>query len=193
MKNAFVYFKRGTGVIESINGTRQSLPCARNRFVITMVLVFGVERELDVPLDKFPNPEELEKIEREALISNCEHGWYDSAHDSVKLHYRYFLPSNKKPQAVLVFQHGICVHGGNAWCLKSSGRKLNMSLLSEACLKEDIAVYAPDMYGQGYSEGTRFLIPSWETNFKDLLAFIDLVSKKHKGVPLLFKHHALPP
>lgn len=149
-----------------------------------MVQVFGVQRELDVPLDKFPSPEELEKIEREALISHCEHGWYDSAHDNVKLHYRYFLPSNKKPQAVLVFQHGICVHGGNAWCLKSTGRKLNMSLLSEACLKEDIAVYAPDMYGQGYSEGTRFLIPSWETNFKDLLAFMDLVSKKHEGVPL---------
>jgi alpha-beta hydrolase superfamily lysophospholipase len=56
----------------------------------------------------------------------------------------------------------------------------------DACKKENMAVYMPDMYGHGYSEGTRFLIPvTWKNNLQDLLHFVDLVAKEQgDSVPL---------
>lgn len=151
-----------------------------------MVKVFGVERKIDIPPEDFPTEAELsEQLESEELVPHCEHGWYESVYDRAKLHYRYFVPSQKPPKAVLVYQHGISTHGGKAFQLKSNGRKLNMSLMSEICLKENIALYAPDMYGHGYSEGLRFFIPdTWENNLKDLLTFMDLIDSQYQDVPI---------
>jgi len=144
-----------------------------NKKTITMsntkIRVFGVDREIDVPVDKFPkNEAELEEmhLEGQALLPGCQHGWYDSCYteevveDDVdddrtkatkkkfKLHYRKFLPQQQSPRAVIVYQHGIATHGGKAMVL--NGRKLNLSLLvDEFVKKEGYALYAPDMYGHG--------------------------------------------
>ena len=133
--------------------------------------VFGFERNLDIPVE--PTEEEL-KILDDDVLQGCQHFYYDSVIDGVKLHYRKMAPS--KPKAVLVYVHGIQTHGGKSFILES-GRKLNLALLADVCKKEDIALYAPDMYGHGYSEGKRWMIPeSWETsNLKDLSNFVDLI------------------
>ena len=67
-------------------------------------------------------------------------------------------------------------HGGEAFQIPSDGRKTNVALLVQVYRDEhQMAVYALDIYGHGYSEGTRFFIPSWEQNLKDYLSFIQLV------------------
>ena len=149
--------------------------------------VFGVERDIDIPVELFPTPTELEQhLEGPSVLPGCRHGWYESVYRGAQLHYRYFLPEVQPPKAVVVYAHGIVTHGGKTMILKN-GRKLNTSLLSEALLKEGIALYMPDMYGHGYSEGVRFYIPeSYEKNLEDLRRFIDLVVVKEQGdtVPL---------
>lgn len=147
----------------------------------TMVKVFGVERAIDIPSDSFPSEQELNQLEA-LMPASCQHGWYDSVYEQVKLHYRYFV--GDKPKAVLIFQHGIATHGGKAMITKS-GRKLNATLMAEQCAKHQIALYMPDMYGHGYSEGTRWLIPgSWRNNLQDLMNFIKLVEQKHPSLPI---------
>lgn len=170
------------------------------------VRVFGADREIDIPQDKFPTDAELLRhLEGPSILPGCEHGWYDSVYRSggdgdgnekeeraAKLHYRRFLPRKLPPRAVIVYQHGISTHGGKALVLEEeweegkegSGRrrrrKLNLSLMVEDfVVREGFALYAPDMYGHGYSEGVRFWIPdSWENNVKDLTNFVEGVVAK---------------
>jgi len=151
--------------------------------------VFGVERKIDVPQDRFPTAAELEELEGGAILPGCEHGWYDSCVEGAKLHYRKFLP--KSPKAVVIYQHGIHTHGGKAMVVDDNSgggggrRKVNAALMSEVFVKNNVALYAPDMYGHGYSEGTRLLIPdTWENNLTDLMSFVEIVAKLHPDVPL---------
>jgi acylglycerol lipase len=145
-------------------------------------IVFGVERDLDIPHQVFPNEQELTDMEAE--LPGCQHGWFESVHESAQLHYRKFLPENNKPpKAVVVFMHGIATHSGKGFTL--NGRKLCMALLSDACNAQDWAVYAYDLYGHGFSEGKRFFIPnSWETNRQDLVNFCNLAAEDYPDVPL---------
>ncbi|KAL3936156.1 MAG: hypothetical protein SGARI_002681 [Bacillariaceae sp.] len=49
-----------------------------------------------------------------------------------------------------------------------------------------LAVYARDMYGHGFSEGTRFYIPSWVEMRDDAINFVKLVvaeEKSNKDIP----------
>jgi len=169
----------GSGSRDSSDEEKEMKTSRKNR-------VFGVDREIDIPPEVFPTSEEFEELEGEAIMPGCQHGWYDSVYGGAKLHYRKFLPaaSGKSTRAVLVYQHGIATHGGKAMVCRD-GRRLNMSLMSGELVKEGIALYAPDMYGHGYSEGTRFWIPdTWENNLKDLMNFVDLVVREHPGIPL---------
>jgi alpha-beta hydrolase superfamily lysophospholipase len=118
------------------------------------------------------------------ILPGCEHLWYDSCVGGAKLHYRKFMPKEGKPKAILVYVHGIQTHGGKAFVL-ADGRKLNLSLLADVCDKENFSLYAPDMYGHGFSEGTRWMIPTtWENNLKDLTNFVDLIQGDDPKVPL---------
>jgi alpha-beta hydrolase superfamily lysophospholipase len=143
--------------------------------------VFGVERNIDIPV--LPTASELQSIED--AMPPCEHGWFDSCSEGAKLHYRKWVPaSGKKPKAIVVFTHGIQTHSGNADVLKD-GRKYQMALKAQGLLAEDYALYAHDMYGHGFSEGTRWFIPDWRASVKDCVAFCNLVSSFHdKDVPL---------
>jgi len=87
-----------------------------------------------------------------------------------------------KPKAIIIWMHGIQTHSGRAHILKD-GRKINMALLSDKMLKEGFALYAFDMTGHGYSEGSRFLVSSSVKD--DYLNFVKLVASFHeKDVPL---------
>lgn len=152
--------------------------------------VFGVERDLDIPVEVFPTPEEIEEMEQ--AIRMCEHGWFESSFQKAKLHYRKFLPpSGREPKAVVIWMHGISSHSGNAYVChqhlhQQKSRPLNTGLLAEVFPQaNNIALYMFDLYGHGYSEGLRWLIPeSWETNKKDYIAFCNLVAKEHPTIPL---------
>jgi alpha-beta hydrolase superfamily lysophospholipase len=76
-------------------------------------------------------------------------------------------------------------HGGKA-CVLKDGRKLNTSLVADTFMKEGYAFYAFDLYGHGFSEGTRLLIPgTWKTNFDDYRHFCNLVASLHDdNIPL---------
>lgn len=147
---------------------------------VSMKACFGESRLIEIDDDSFPTAEKI--IELESQMPPCEHAWFDSCYEGAKLHYRYWLP--KKPKAAMIFMHGICAHGGTGDILPN-GRKVNLSLMAENCLSQDIALYAFDLYGHGYSEGTRSFIPeTWENNRNDLIAFCDIVSSKHSDSPL---------
>jgi acylglycerol lipase len=144
--------------------------------------IFGVERNIEIPCTTypkmiFPTIEEIEEMESR-LPKECQHGWFPSAYDStIQLHYRKFIPSTGRPiKAVMVWMHGISAHSGAAFITKS-GRKLDQALFSSELLKNDIALYSFDMYGHGYSEGTRGYIPgTWEqSNKQDYINFINTI------------------
>lgn len=143
-------------------------------------MVFGVEREIDV--QDFPSEEEI--IVLENMMPPLEHGWFDSAFDSAKLHYRKWMPTSA-PNAVVIYMHGILSHSGRSHDFGPDGRKINMSLTASFLLEENCALYAFDLYGHGFSEGTRFLIPgSGNSNTQDLINFVRLVAEAHKDVPM---------
>jgi acylglycerol lipase len=143
--------------------------------------IFGVERDIDIPTEVFATPEELTKVE--APLGEHEHGWFDSCIDGAKLHYRTFLPKStleKKCSAVVVFLNGVTSHSGEGFQL-SDGRMTNVALLRQVFNASNVALYSFDNYGHGFSEGTRFFIPSYEENLKDYLTFIRLVDDKNNG------------
>lgn len=144
-----------------------------------MVTVFGVEANIDLP--EVLTEKELEELglDGQKILPGCQHGWFESSVEGgAKLHYRKFLPKKGKPKAIVVFAHGIHAHGGHG-VVMDDGRKLNMSLMVEQCMSEGFALYSFDYYGHGYSEGTRFLVPGWEKNLKDLLNFVELATAEH--------------
>jgi alpha-beta hydrolase superfamily lysophospholipase len=54
------------------------------------------------------------------------------------------------------------------------------------------AVYARDAYGHGFSEGTRFYIPSWIEKRQDVINFCNLVSDSNpKEIPLFLSGESL--
>ncbi|CAB9498680.1 Monoglyceride lipase [Seminavis robusta] len=133
-------------------------------------IVFGVERDIDIYADVFPTEEELEEME--SRLPGCEHGWFDSVDNGLQLHYRKFLPAGP-PKGIIIWMHGVQTHCGRAHILKD-GRKINMALLSDRVVhQEGYALYAFDMTGHGYSEGSRFLVKS--TVKQDYLNFVKLV------------------
>lgn len=175
-------------------------------------VVYGVERDIDIPVAIAPTDEEQRAYDE--LLIGSQHGWFDSVYEDAKLHYRQWLPPlaspggngqrEAQPKAVVVFSHGILGHVQNAWEIEyppdndddkdggkkqssTNKRKLNVALLSETFTKQGYAFYAFDMYGHGFSEGTRWLIPesSYQNNKQDLINFCNqVVVKNHPNTPL---------
>lgn len=159
-------------------------------------IVYGVERDLDIPVDIAPTQDEQRGWDE--ILKGSQHGWFDSCHGGAKLHYRKWLPPDGvKPKAVIVFMHGILGHVQNAWEIeypkdhddndddgkkkttKPTKRKLNVALMSETFLSRGYALFGFDMYGHGFSDGTRWWIPnSYETNKTDYINFVNKVVMK---------------
>jgi pimeloyl-ACP methyl ester carboxylesterase len=141
--------------------------------------LFGTDVNIQIG-EGFPSDEEIKQ--QDNLLSECEHGWIDSTYEDAKLHYRYWLPKGDI-KGVVVYFHGINTQSGKALVL--NGRRLCTSLLSDTLVGNGLALFSLDLYGHGFSEGTRFWVPSWETNRDDCVKFVKMVSEKHsKDIPL---------
>lgn len=93
-----------------------------------------------------------------------------TAIDGVTLHYRSWVPTDRRPAASLLFLHGIASHG--AWFAETAVHLADRG----------IAVYAPDRRGSGLSGGPRGHIPSYERALDDLDQFRTLAAQE--GAPL---------
>ncbi len=119
------------------------------------------------------------------------HGYFQTPQG--KLHYREYLPDTGDIKAVCVWQHGIQANSGT--CVKltnvnpdgsTSISYTNIGLMSRKLKSNQIALYALDMLGHGFSEGTRFYIPKgdYKINRDAFESFARFVSDKHQGFPL---------
>ena len=128
---------------------------------------------------------------------HCEHGWIDSVDkDGAKLHYRRFLPSttsssSSEPKGIIVWLHGIKGFGGGAIVLEDNNKNgpkvvTNMALVADKFVaQKGYAVYALDLYGHGYSEGTRHFVKDWQQQLQDCTNFVHHVVSLHApDVPL---------
>jgi len=152
---------------------------------ITKKKIFGVERAIDIPGAVFPSQEAITEMEQG--MEGCEHLWFDSCYGGAKLHYRKWLPKNKKPKGIILWLHGISAHSGRA-LVNHDGkqRKLGMALQCEEWVKAGYALYAFDYYGHGYSEGIRWFVPRFEVNRDDIITFTKLVAAQHdENTPLI--------
>lgn len=95
-----------------------------------------------------------------------------TATDGIPLHYRTWVPADRRPAAALIFLHGIASHG--AWFAETAVHLADRG----------IAVYAPDRRGSGLSGGPRGHIPSYERALDDLDQFRDLAAREQAGAPL---------
>jgi alpha-beta hydrolase superfamily lysophospholipase len=139
--------------------------------------VFGVERNIEEP--DFPSDEVIQSLEQ-MLPSGCVHGWFPSSYQPAQLHYRKWIPPSNKPKAIVIFMHGICTHSVKYIQLPHSNRKVSSPLLIERLLQNDIAFYAFDLYGHGYSEGLRSFIPeSYHINCQDYSTFCQMVAQEN--------------
>lgn len=150
--------------------------------------LFGSQVKVEIDPDCFPTEAQIEALDKK--MPGCQHGYFTSAaHGNAMLHYRYWLPKGEV-KGVAVFFHGITAHGGRG--LVIDGRKLCSSLLSDLFIEEGIALYALDMYGHGFSEGTRFYIKNWEFNKQDCIDFAHYASGQHsKSLPLFLSGESL--
>jgi acylglycerol lipase len=139
--------------------------------------VFGVERNIEEP--DFPSDDVIQSMEQ-MLPPGCVHGWFNSSYQQAQLHYRKWIPSSNTPKAIVIFMHGICTHSVKYIQLPNTDRKVSSPLLIESLLQNDIALYAFDLYGHGYSEGLRSFIPeSYHTNIQDYITFCQMVSQEN--------------
>lgn len=145
--------------------------------------VFGTDVNIEIDESTHVFPSENEILEMDKTMPGAQHGWFESSYNNSKLHYCYWLPEGEV-KGIVIYHHGINARTGRGMLIDD--RKLSTSLISDAFLKQGIALYTFDQYGHGFSEGTRFLIPeSWEYNKKDCIKFANMVSEKHSvDIPL---------
>jgi len=124
-------------------------------------------------------PSEDYRREEDKLLFNPTHEYFDTSNG--KLHYLKYLPKGK-PKALFVWQHGIHSHSGQGYALPDDDYT-NMALLSRMLVKHDIALYAVDLLGHGYSEGDRFYIPNgdWTINRDNLDSFAKFSASQHES------------
>jgi len=141
------------------------------------ISLWGSVVNLSMTPETFPS-EDYRK-EQDKLLFNPTHGYFDTSNG--KLHYLKYLPKGK-PKALFVWQHGIHSHTGQGYKL-SDDDYTNMALLSRMLVKHDIALYAVDLLGHGYSEGDRFYIPNgdWTINRDNLDSFAKFSASQHES------------
>jgi alpha-beta hydrolase superfamily lysophospholipase len=186
---AFIPAIRSPGVVRPILPSFPWLQQRKNRYIHQRDFGFdydAIQKDLPPSLASVPAIQQLESCFDSARYT-CEHGWIDSVDkDGAKLHYRRFLPMNKKnPKGIIVWLHGIQGFGGGAFVLETGPAK--MALVADRFVGEEgYAVYALDLYGHGYSEGRRFYVQNFEWNLDDVQHFVETVSLLHAPHTPLF-------
>ena len=151
--------------------------------------LWGKSVEIQIPDEIFPDEQYLQ--DKQELFDHPEHGWFDSTFDdgsggkTYSLHYRCNMPKTQ-PKAILIWQHGIMGQSGFGMQKPSNGVFTDVALRTRTYNKNNIAVYAHDQLGHGFSEGERFYIPNgnWKINRDDYIQFVKFVANKHPGVPI---------
>lgn len=98
--------------------------------------------------------------------------------DSLKISYRYWLPSTA-PKAVLVISHGLAEHGE---------RYMN---LVDYFVPGGYAVYSLDHRGHGLSEGVRGYVERFSDFTSDLDSFISIVRGNHPDIKVYLVGHSV--
>ena len=136
--------------------------------------LWGESVNIEIPEEVFPDEAFLKQ--RDELFDHPQHGWFESTFEGKKLHYRCNLPKGNKPKAIVVWQHGIL--GQSGFGMKcQDGRYTDFALRSRTYNAQNMACYAHDQLGHGFSEGTRMYIPNgrWTINRDDLVKFVEFV------------------
>ncbi|WP_194842160.1 alpha/beta hydrolase [Gracilibacillus salitolerans] len=97
--------------------------------------------------------------------------------DGISLFYQTWIPS--EPKAVIIIVHGAGEHSGR------------YQSISEQCVKQGIAVVAPDLRGFGQSEGVRGHVNSFRDYVDDLHYLIEFVSARFEHLPIFLFGHSL--
>ncbi|SER24974.1 Lysophospholipase, alpha-beta hydrolase superfamily [Gracilibacillus ureilyticus] len=103
--------------------------------------------------------------------------YFLQSEDGLQLFYQTWEPSN--PRAVIIVVHGAGEHSGR------------YQTLSEQCVKQDIAVVAPDLRGFGQSDGMRGHVNTFQEYLDDLHKLMDWVSVKFAALPVFLFGHSL--
>lgn len=167
--------------------------------------------EVNLTLPSLPPDSKMREMDEDS--GDPIHGYFQTPQG--KLHYRQYLPDNGGAnggdgiKAVCIWQHGIHSHSGatvklthvtnadgststtasnpssNSSC-SNSYSYTNMGLFSRKFQSNQIALYALDMLGHGFSEGKRFYIPNgdYTINRDGLESFARFVGETHENVPL---------
>ncbi len=103
---------------------------------------------------------------------------YFTGTGNIKLYWRCWLPDGQ-PKAVILAVHGLGEH---------ISRYNN---LVNNVVPMGYAVYGPDHYGHGKSEGTRVFVPRFQVYLDDLKTFYDTVKKDNPGLKVFLLGHSM--
>jgi hypothetical protein len=124
----FLFLLWSFAPVITVSLKQQSTSGLKQASVMVKQRIYGVERDIDIPVDVFPTEHEMQEME-DAFSVKGEHGWFDSCYKGAKLHYQKWLPAGK-PNAIIVYMHGIQTTTGKG-CQLKDGRKVNMPLMVE--------------------------------------------------------------
>lgn len=106
-----------------------------------------------------------------------QEGWFEGA-GGLSLFRRTWRPAGH-PKAALINVHGLGDHSGL------------YPTLVEHFIAREIAVYAPDLRGNGRSAGQRGYVERWEEYREDLGRFVALVRQEEPGRPIFLLGNSL--
>ncbi|MGE5398686.1 MAG: lysophospholipase [Chitinophagales bacterium] len=109
------------------------------------------------------------------MTGEVNQGWMES--QGLKIFYRSWQPEEVK--AVLILVHGAGDH---------SGRYLHVG---EFFSQKGLAVLAPDLRGQGDSEGVRGHVGDFEEYLQDVSHMIEAARKQYPEVPVFLLGHSM--
>jgi alpha-beta hydrolase superfamily lysophospholipase len=106
-----------------------------------------------------------------------QEGWYEGFKGE-RLFFRSWNPA-AEPRAAAIFLHGLGDHSGL------------YPMVADALVPSGVAVYAPDLRGNGRSPGQRGHVGSWAEFREDLRLLIDRVRQDDAGIPLFLLGNSL--
>lgn len=119
-------------------------------------------------------------LQEELLAQVTDKHGFLKTEDGTRLFYRYWLPE-KTPKCIILFLHGMSLHSGSA----PYGAKIAVPEL----LDFGAAVFAFDMRGHGFSEGTPGDYPRIETVMDDIAAQVNFIKSQFKKKPVFVYGH----
>ena len=96
-----------------------------------------------------------------------------------KLFYRTWKPDNAETKGVILIAHGYAEHS----------ERYNYT--AKFFTDKNFAVYAPDHYGHGRSEGVKADVPDFRIFVEDLLSILSKIQDQEKNIPVFLLGHSM--